>query len=112
VAARAPAQATAAHALQFGTGIPERCSITDPLPIDFRRELVVHLRSMPGLESAAGGHNPFAVFLKARSTATSSCPDPGGSEETTRCAKVDASAFNDRLTIATVETICTHALKI
>jgi hypothetical protein len=67
---------------------------------------------MPGLESAAGGAQSFRGFLDARSLATSSCSDPGGSEETTRCAGVDASAFNDRLTIGTVETICTHPLKI
>ena len=52
-----------AHALQFGTGIPERCYRTNGLPIDFRHELAVRLRSMPGLESAAGAHNPFVVFL-------------------------------------------------
>ena len=36
---------------------------------------------------------------------------PGGREETTRSACVDASAFSDRLTIGTVETICTDPLK-
>jgi hypothetical protein len=38
--------------------------------------------------------------------------NPAAAKKPPGALTVDASAFNDRLTIGTVETICTHRLKI